>query len=281
MSCRSLLVVLVFGSLVLPLACGGQSEVTTNESGSGGSGNAVHAGKGGSAGSAGSRVGSALGGAAGFVGNMPSGGHAGIRVPGSGGARLGAGGAAAGRDFGGVPSGGFGFGGPGGVPPFGAGGRGIGGRQTVNAGTSGGGVGESAGNSTIGESAGQGGSDDAGASERLPLCRSVCAFAPADTGTGGDTIAVAGAAGANDVPGAGGAPASGPSCGNTAACIAAICPEQRSAHCGDLLTAYIECLAGSSPALVTSCTVATGPDLSALILDSCYGRYADWTRGCL
>ena len=37
----------------------------------------------------------------------------------------------------------------------------------------------------------------------------------------------------------------------------------------------------SDPALVTACTDSTGPDVSGLILQSCYGVYANWTRTCL
>jgi hypothetical protein len=138
---------------------------------------------------------------------------------------------------------------------------------------------------------GEGGSGDPGVTERLPYCRAVCAFAPAGGGTIADDESAAGASGAasggttstGGTPGAAGAAGetASPTCGHAAACELALCPEQRSAQCGDLLTAYVECLANSDASLVQECTQSSGPDLSALILDSCYGRYADWTRGCL
>ncbi|HTQ07762.1 MAG TPA: hypothetical protein VMI54_28100 [Polyangiaceae bacterium] len=160
---------------------------------------------------------------------------------------------------------------------------------------------------------GRGGTDetggepgDLGVAERLPFCRTVCAYGPVpaaqlvagDAGASGASEAAGGAPAAGGAEN-GGAPAAGGvsesggeggagevmGCGHVDACVANLCPTQSTEYCGERLTAYVGCMANADPklvaSLVTSCTEDLGPALDTLIYQACYGQYADWTRSCL
>jgi len=237
MAHRFIVVALILGAVSLPLSCGGDDDSSSPSTGN-------KSGKGGGAGKAGT------GGKSGSAGTATSGGRGGSGTGGSTGGS-GIGGSGAGR---GGTNGGAGSGGTGG-DIAGTGGIGNTGNMTGDAGMGG----------------------DPGVEERLPLCTTVCGFAPESGAAGAAGAAGAGGAGGSE---AGTGPTGGSSCGHEDACIASLCPEQVSLHCGNLLTKYIQCLCDTGPSLVTECTPSAGPRLDPLIFE-CYASYANWTRGCL